>query len=62
MMLIQSQINKMCAKLDLGLNALTSSMHSKFDKYWEKLGKINQLLLYAVAKDPRYKTTLSTFA
>ncbi|KAL5846616.1 hypothetical protein ACOSQ3_010140 [Xanthoceras sorbifolium] len=40
---------------DSVLSEMTSSMKSKFDKYWRKIEDVNKLLTIALVFDPRYK-------
>ncbi|KAL2497653.1 Zinc finger BED domain-containing protein DAYSLEEPER [Abeliophyllum distichum] len=40
---------------DFLLGEMASNMKKKFDKYWDKMDNVNQLLLVATILDPRYK-------
>ncbi|KAL5789537.1 hypothetical protein ACOSQ2_004425 [Xanthoceras sorbifolium] len=40
---------------------MTSSMKSKFDKYWGKIEDVNKLLIIALVLDPRYKLNYVKF-
>ncbi|KAL5770282.1 hypothetical protein ACOSP7_014436 [Xanthoceras sorbifolium] len=40
---------------DSVLSEMSSSMKSKFDKYWGKIEDVNKLLIIALVLDPRYK-------
>ncbi|KAH7833190.1 hypothetical protein Vadar_003907 [Vaccinium darrowii] len=52
---VKNAIAKMELSDDPKLLLLAKGMHLKFDKYWGKFDKINQMLLYANVLDPHYK-------
>ena len=37
------------------------SMRDKFDKYWESMGKINNMLIHASILDPRAKMDFAKY-
>ena len=41
---------------DVELNAMTTKMKDRFDKYWGNMEKMNMLLYIASILDPRKKT------
>ncbi|KAL5790391.1 hypothetical protein ACOSQ2_005279 [Xanthoceras sorbifolium] len=52
---IETNLTSLAKSADSVLSEMTSSMKSKFDKYWEKIEDVNKLLIIALVLDPRYK-------
>jgi hypothetical protein len=59
--IIQDFLNAGCFESDPILSAMTTSMQTKYDKYWGSLDKINLMLYIAFIVDPRYKLKVLVF-
>ncbi|KAL5787204.1 hypothetical protein ACOSP7_004153 [Xanthoceras sorbifolium] len=58
---VTSNLFFMSCSDDSVLSEMTSSMKSKFDKYWGKIEDVNKLLIIALVLDPRYKLNYVKF-
>ncbi|KAL5861151.1 hypothetical protein ACOSQ4_002447 [Xanthoceras sorbifolium] len=52
---IETELTSFAKSNDSVLSEMSSSMKSKFDKYWGKIEDVNKLLIIALVLDPRYK-------
>ncbi|KAL5827668.1 hypothetical protein ACOSQ3_019510 [Xanthoceras sorbifolium] len=52
---IETELTSLAKSDDSVLSEISSSMKSKFDKYWGKIKNVNKLLIIALVLDPRYK-------
>jgi hypothetical protein len=59
--IIQNTLNDMCVSEDLVMSAMTTSMKSKYCKYWESMDRIELILYVAFVLDPRFKMKALVF-
>ncbi|KAL5732709.1 hypothetical protein ACOSP7_032062 [Xanthoceras sorbifolium] len=50
---IETELTSFAKSNDSVLSEMSSSMKSKFDKYWGKIKDVNKLLIIALVLDPR---------